>query len=227
MFLHPRGWQVLAQVALAGILISLSACKSKPPEAKKIGQTITGKVTYKGDTVPYGFVLLYDPAHSVDRKTGMAAPTCVGMIQKDGSYKLQNAPSGWVAFCVACDPDIKMDDLLRPRRMGMGNPDNRPGQPGGPGGGRPGAPGRPPAGPPGGPPSGPPGVHPGGPPGVGDNLPEGMPKPGDNPMAEKIKLTKEQKKMLKEIHEKYGSRGKSPIHREIEVGEQTIDLKLK
>jgi hypothetical protein len=46
-----------------------------------------------------------------------------------------------------------------------------------------------------------------------------------NPQAEK--LTEAQKKTLKEIHEKYGTVGKSPLSVIVQEGEQTYDIRLE
>jgi len=48
--------------------------------------------------------------------------------------------------------------------------------------------------------------------------------PGFNPVAKEF--SENQKKMLKEIHKKYGAFGRSSLLYEIEPGDQTINLQL-
>jgi hypothetical protein len=239
--------------SLAALLL-LPACGKKtqgPPP--RFGQTVRGKVTYKGEPVSYGYVLLYNMEHSLKPETGMMAPIAVASLDKDGRYQMTNAPTGPSVFCIACDPDLPPKDLVGQSPLGGlprgGLPGMRPsGPPGRPGASPPGPPGGPPGmfpGPgPGGPPGGPPSV-PGLPPGVpggdssakgqasGKSAPPGGPPggppgllgPGFNPLARD--LTTEQKKMLKAIHDKYATFGKSGLAHDITAGDQTIDLELK
>jgi hypothetical protein len=217
----------------AVFLLFLPACTKKEsgsiPDVK-FGQTVRGKVTYKGKPVPYGFVLLYSPERSLDVKTGQMAPAAVSNIGKDGSYELKNAPSGPVVFCIASDPDVQPVDLVQPSRMGKGARPHEP--PGGPPSGPgfpPGAPGsQSTGGPPGMPPDRPPGPPPVGPPGPGSGghrRPPRFPGADVNPLTKD--LSKDDKKMLKEIHKKYAAFGRSPLTYVVELGEQTFDLKLE
>ena len=208
--------------SLAAILLSLSACAKKSPEQEsKFGQTVRGKVTYKGESVPYGFVLLYNPEKSLEPKTGTMAPAAVAAIGKDGTYEIRNAPSGPALFCIASDPDIQPKELIRASPMGAGVKSRE--RPSGGTEGPPGGSAGPTSGPPGPPPGPPRGGPRGGPPGK-PSIPANLPGLDFNPAAKE--LTEEQKKMLKEIHKKYAAFGRSSLMFTLENGEQTIDLKL-
>src|SRR5262245_46600410 len=106
------GRQVLALAALSAALLALPACKKKPPEMV-FGQTVRGKVTFKGEPVRYGFVLLFNPERSFDAKTGAAVPAAAAMIRKDGTYETNTAPTGLVFVCVATDPDLQPMELMQ------------------------------------------------------------------------------------------------------------------
>ncbi len=114
----------LGGVALLGLLLSLSACdKNSPaPPAMVKGQTVRGKVTYKGEPVPYGFVLFYNVGKSLDAKTGTRVPSSTAIINSDGSYEMTGAAVGPVKVAVCTDPDVDMVSLLRPSKIGGNAP---------------------------------------------------------------------------------------------------------
>jgi hypothetical protein len=216
---------------LATVLIFLPACakKEKPLELVK-GQTVRGKVTYKGRPVPYGVVLFYSYEKSIDPQTGRLCPSGIGEINSDGTYEVVDAALGVAMVCVATDPDADIGSLTLPAAMLGIDPGSPPRV------GPPWPPGRPPIGPPGGPLPGPPVGAPGppidppiNPPGVPSQGPVGGPPGGPplkppNPAAER--LSADEKKTLKEIHAKYGIVGKSPLGYHVREGEQTFDIKL-
>jgi hypothetical protein len=206
-----------------------------------MGHVVQGKVTYKGEPVPYGFILMYSLGKGLDQKTGALPPTAFGDI-RDGKYRVPNAPAGPVMVCVATDPDVEPFALIRPMVPGGVDPSAgppglpapkatpnksklvipkelpQPGPPptgGAPGGVLKGPPADPDAGLPGGDPkAGPPGGFPGG--------HKGPPR---NPIA--ANLTDAQKDRLREIHAKYGILGKSHLSIVVKDGEQTHDFVLK
>jgi hypothetical protein len=216
---------------LAGVLTFLPACgkQERPGDGLVRGQTIRGIVTYQGQPVPYGVVLFYSFQKSTDPRTGLCLPSGVGIIQPDGTYVVEDAAAGPSMVCVAADPDVDLGSLARPAPMGGLGQVGAPTDP--PGGRRPSAPPdgprpQPPAGPAKGPsgelPTGPPGGLRHGPPGrslsdVAAKLP--------NPIADQF--TADQKKMLMEVHAKYGAVGKSGIGYPVREGEQTFDIELK
>jgi hypothetical protein len=198
--------------SLAVALVFLSGCtnqEEQPTVAKDFNATIRGKVTYKGEPVPYGFVLFYVPGKSPQGGGGMnktITPSAHGMI-KDGKYEIFGAPVGIVMVVVATDPSIDLPQLLQPVDMapdkgGAGDPKGGPG----PGDGK-------------GPPDtkkAAPGINPKAPPGV--ELP-GPPGTKD--------LTAEQKQTLRTIHATYGSFAKCHLTYGVRPGEQTHDIELK
>jgi hypothetical protein len=244
-----------ALTLLGGLLISLPACskhEEDPQEELVRGQTVRGKVRYNGKPVKYGVVLFYNHEKSLDRKTGQFWPSSFAEISSsDGTFEM-DAALGPVMVCVATDPDVDIHSLMRPGGASPGQPGGpgaggRPGGrpngppggapgglPGGPPGGRPGGrpggppggrPGGPPGGPPGGLPGGPPGGFPGGPPGAPPGLPGGGPAPLGNPLTES--MSKDEKQMLKDIHARYGTVGKSPLSYVVKEGTQTYNIDLK
>ncbi|MCS6866547.1 MAG: hypothetical protein RMJ56_00495 [Gemmataceae bacterium] len=212
------------------------------------GQRVQGKVTYKGEPVTYGLVLLYNDEHSFSPEKRTFAPIAFGPIQSDGTYTLENAPLGVHRLVVATDPDQDVMSYTRPIPLegNIGPPTNMT-SPGGP-------PGMPPGGPPIGPPGGPPGIP--GPPAKGKDgkfAPPPPPKatkgqkpaePSEgpptapppvkldfpvpkmpNPKADK--MSDAEKRLLREVHTKYGSLDKSTRLIVVREGTQTFDIELK
>ncbi len=183
---------------------------------KQSDHTVSGKVTYNGEPVKYGYVLMYHQL-AVDAKTGTSAPPKAAAIDESGRYVLNNPLIGPCVICVATDPDADPSSLVRgsgsqggphpglpggkpgmpPMIPGPGGPSMPPGAPFPPTG--PGAPGGPPV------PPGPPGMRPGQPP-YGPTRP---PVPSRPPTMSQ--LTDEQKVTLREIHKQYGNRLASPL----------------
>lgn len=219
----PR--RLTATVLLGALLAALPACnKTTEATAPQIGngEAVRGKVTYKGEPVPYGYVLFYRLGAEMAPQAeggpggpaGAGAPSAFAEI-RDGKYEALNVPGGPAFLCVACDPDLDPSTLMRGAAAPMGGP----GMPPPPGG-------LPPMGPPGGPPP-PPMGPPGGPGGPPQGPPGGLPAPPAPPNPAVEGLTEAQKKMLKEIHDKYGQFGKSPLSIVVHEGEQTFDITLK
>jgi hypothetical protein len=230
--MNPRAWRLIAPALLTALLL-LPACAKKPVEKEEFGQAVSGKVTYKGEPVVYGAVLFYRLGANMNPKTGQMVPAASAMIGSDGTYKIANAPIGPIMVCVATDPDANLHSLIRPATMGggqMGGPPMGGGMPGPPmGGAQPGPPmgGGPPQG--GGLPGPPMGGGLPGPPMAGGG-PPALPKdagPKLPPTPGTDKLTEAQKKTLKEIHEKFGTLGKSQLHYVVREGEQTHNIELK
>lgn len=201
--MSSRFRKALALLALLCLL--LSGCSGdnptdgEPPEVW--GQTVSGRVTYNGESLPYGVVLFYDPGKIED---GKVIPLATAMIQ-NGRYVANGLPTGPVVVCVACDPDVSPASLSSPTSVVGGAP------PGGPPGGG-GAPPPPPG-----------GLPPGAPPPPG-GLPSDMPGatlPGIE------KLSDEQKTQLKALHKEYGNFSKAKFSFPIEEGQQTQNLDLK
>jgi hypothetical protein len=243
-------WRRLLAAPLLGALALCGACAKPAEKAVEYGPPVRGKVTYRGQAVPYGIVLFYAHGAGINPKAGQVAPAAWGEVRPDGSYEVQNAPVGPVMVVVACDPDADLAALTAPATFGggmggapgAGGPPQAGGPPpGGPpmGGGPPMAGGPPAAGGPpqaGGPPTagGPPQA--GGPPMGGGGLPQAGPLPKGAPPPPKgppnavlEKLTAEQKRTLKAVHEKYGSVGKSELSFVVHKGEPalTFNIELK
>jgi hypothetical protein len=207
------------------------------------GQRVQGKVTYKGEPVTYGIVLLYNDEHSFSPEKRTFAPVAFGPIKSDGTYALENAPLGVHRLVVATDPDQDVMSYTRPIPM-----DSNIGQPLDQG---------PPGMPPGGPPMGPPGIP--GPPTSKDKdgkfSPPPPPKgkgakggkqdqPSDGPPTappppkldlaipkmpnpKLDKMSDAEKRLLREVHTKYGSLDKSTRLIVVREGAQTFDIELK
>src|SRR5947209_7701641 len=87
-------------------LCLLPACGGRQKVEKvEHGPRVTGKVTYKGEPVPYGVVLFYRHGIGRDAKAGLMAPAASATLSGDGKYEVDNAPVGPVMVCVATDPD--------------------------------------------------------------------------------------------------------------------------
>lgn len=251
---------VLGTLSAALVIITIGCTEKETPdqntEVEKsplvYGQRVQGKVTYKGEPVTYGLVLLYNDQHSFSPEKRTFAPVAFGPITSDGTYALENAPLGVHRLVVVTDPDQDVMSYTRPMPM-----DSKVGQ--SPDQGPPGMPpGGPPMGPPGGPPLGPPGGPPGipGPPAKGkdgkfapppppkgskgqkqtdpsEGPPSAPPPPKidapapkmPNPKAEK--MSDAEKRLLREVHAKYGSFDKSTRLIVVREGSQTFDIELK
>ena len=86
----------LGSLALAALLCA-AGCRQQPTALAPV----TGKVAYKGMSVPGG-VIVFAP----DTSRGESGPVCVGRIKDDGTYTLfsgdaQGAPAGWYRVAVA------------------------------------------------------------------------------------------------------------------------------
>lgn len=204
-------WVVLGAVPLA---VGCGGGAAVPvPTTEPVGvHAVQGKVTFKGESVPWGFVVFFNPEIGLEAETGSLIPVGVAPIH-DGRYAAQ-VPAGHYLLAVATAEDADPAKLMQPTSPGA--PPGLAG-PGGPPGAGP--PGGPPALPP--PPTGGPGVA--GPPGL-----PAPPMPGQlppNPVL--LTLTPAQKQLLKDVHAKYGSVGKSPLFYTVKDGAQTLDLVLK
>lgn len=200
----------------AAVLVGLAAafgCSSKPDPAtgppprdlKWTARKVTGAVTYNGKPVPYGYVLFYTPGTERMTEGGIRiAPTAVGVIGPDGRYQIAGAPVGPVRVCVATDPDADPNSLMGPTSPSAhGGPSGPPAPP---------DPGRPPDLPP--------------EPGALPPLPIGKDGKPFNPETEK--LSAEEKKRLRGLHEKFGVLDRSPLAFVVADGptDQTFDIVL-
>jgi hypothetical protein len=111
------GHRAIAVATVAGFLAAVPACsrsKTETPEAVTTGnEVVSGKVTYNGRPVGYGFVLFYT-AKSLDPATGMFSPMAVGPIDPEGKYEVHQVPEGPVEIGVATNPDVDFETLVRP-----------------------------------------------------------------------------------------------------------------
>jgi hypothetical protein len=225
----------VAAALLGGLLVLLpGACNSTPTEPPpEPGATVRGKVTYQGQPVPYGIVLCYAHGKALKRDTGQFTPSGSGLIGADGSYEIARVPSGPMMVCVATDPEVNLMSFAAPAQLGGSHGAGPPGKGGLPGGGPPGKGGRPPQG--GGPPQAGGPAKAGGPPMAGGGPSIGPPPlPKDSkaprPLAPGAQsLSEEQKRMLKEVHEKYSKVGKSKLTYFVKPRETsvTINIELK
>jgi hypothetical protein len=201
----------LVTVFASALTVTMPACKKKETSETgdmAYGQTVHGKVTFNGEPVPYGYVLLFHMQNSIDAKSGRLAATCFGEI-KGGKYVIGDAPTGVMKVVVAADPDVDQMTLLKPevlgtpaggligKKSGGGAPDKGPPGKGGP---------------------------PGGPEGGPEVKPPGFKLPAFNPAAEK--LTEAEKEMCKEVHKLYGKFDNSDILYPVKEGDQTFDIIL-
>jgi len=210
---------------------SMLGCNKSQPQSSVPRETVRGKVTYKGEPLPSGFLHFYNGAGHVG----------VGMIKPDGSGAYEaSIPAGPVQAIVKADS--KPDRVgMPPRRPGMppGGPGMPPGGLGKPSGGF-GMPRNVPGMPPGGPriPLGPPGApgdravaQRGGPNGPGKEASSGVREgsklspgsklpPGLAPDVKQVKL-------MEEVQKKYGSlRTDKPLTFVVGPGEQTWNINL-
>jgi len=119
-------------VLLAGVIVCVPACAKKPKiQELERGQSVRGKVTYKGKPIPFGVVLFYSFEKSFDPATRSATPSGIAPINPDGTYEMGNAAAGPVMVCIGTDPDMDLGTMLTPATMMVGP--RRPGVPqGGP-----------------------------------------------------------------------------------------------
>lgn len=227
--LKLQRWLALGSLALAGCGRANSSVPAPVQPVRQSSHVVSGRVTYNGEPVRYGFVLAYSKA-GVDPKTGSTAPPKVAAIDESGRYEIPNPIVGPCVLCVATDPDLDPGTLILsgsavtkpvggPPAMPIpGAPPMMPGQPTMP----PGMPGRPPGMPAGMPPMlpGAPPVPPGAPP---------MPGPPPLPVSPVLeRMTAQQKAVLKEIHVKYGNLHESPLGFVVAGNaDQTFDIVLK
>lgn len=221
-------------LAACALVAGLAACSGPPPSPTKFEKPaepiklssfpVTGKVTYQGKPPAYGYVVFY-ALQGID-KVGNSRPPVVAKIESDGDYTISNAQLGPCMVCVVTDPDVDVSSLYRAGSLApqIEGPPGAPQPPGAKG----------PSGPPGGPPSGPPGLK--GPPGMpgppGLKGPPGLPgakgPPGKGaPKPEIEKLSADEIKLLKKLHEKYGQMGRSPLTCIVTgEGDQKFDIGL-
>src|SRR5262245_54641290 len=95
----------LAPGLLAVLAVCQPACSKKetsgPVKEPEWGQKVSGKVTHKGQPVPYGYVLFFSRDKSFDPKSGQVVASASARINSDGSYEAANVPTGPVAVCLA------------------------------------------------------------------------------------------------------------------------------
>lgn len=223
--IRPYSRRGLAAAALVPFAVLLSSCSKPAPahKAEEVAETskfkVSGRVMHAGTPVTFGYVVFYGQA-AVDKTTGKTGAPAVSKIGADGRYSIEGPVIGPNMICVFTDPDGDISEAYKPGEL----------NPGGMVMGK-GGPGLPPAPPPGGMQGGgPPGV--GGPGAGGPPMPPPVPGGGKGPnmpkSPEAAKLTPEQRKTLKALHEKFGILGKSPLMF-IVAGEsdQVFDIELK
>jgi hypothetical protein len=208
----------------------LACSKENGPTGPLGSETVRGKVTYKGQVVPYGYVLFYSLGEKPEEKQpGELKPSGFGAIDKDGTYEVLNLPKGPAMVVVGTDPEVDLPTLMK---AGMGGMEVME------------LPTDPSQGPPPPPKFDPTKILPDpkskipNPP-ADPNLKKGPldPKTFDGPPPDPSRppvfnpvlqnLTDDQKKTLKEIHERYGVVGKSPLMYVIREGVQTFDITMK
>lgn len=227
--------KLFTTTAIGCVGFSLGCGKStttvqKPTPASSLKQSahsVSGKVTYNGEPVKYGYVLMYNQ-NAVDPRNGSNVPPKAAPIDSAGQYTITCPIVGPCVLCVATDPDVEPSTLMRGKSNSGATPGTGgpvpPGPPVPPGGMPPGGPPMPP-GPPGGPPM-PPGP-PGGPP-MPPNGGPGRPPVRPVPSPIRDKLTDEQKVVLREIHLKFGDRNASPFGFVVAGdADQVFDIALK
>jgi hypothetical protein len=224
---NSAGWIVLAGFSVCSLALAIGCTNSPPPEKKlQYGNPLAGRVSYKGEPIPYGLVVFYNPLVSTNHKTGKVSPVATAMI-KQGTYQAENLPAGPVLICLFTDPDLSLTDALKPTMMGLptgmhmgkgrpkgiilGPPDKGEGPPP-----RPEKDGPPPL------PEPPPADKEGE---EFKGLKKGM-KGGPKGLPFAKDLTDEQKELLREIHSKYGSLSRPSIAHVIKPGEQVFDILL-
>lgn len=208
----------LFTLAFAGSLAMIVGCSKGSTEGAKTisvepvkhsSHTVSGKVTYNGEPVRFGYVLMYSMGE-VNAQTGKPVPPKSARIDESGKYTITSPVIGPCVMCLATDPDLDPMSLMRGSPE-LSDPGSRPGAggPPSPGNAAPQGPGpRPPM---------------GGPPGPGGMM--GRPTP-ISPVA--AKLTEDQKAILKEIHSKFNDRRASPCLFVVAGdADQTYDLQLK
>jgi hypothetical protein len=230
---RSRAGAATALALALALVASLTACSSKPPDVKPKYEApepialssfkVSGKVTHQGKAPAFGYVAFY-AMNGID-KTGQSRPPTIAVLGADGSYTIENPQLGPSMVCVLTDPETDPSTLFQAPAMGpqVELPPGVAPPPGMPGVG--------------GPPGGPPGL-PGGPPGMpGVGAPPGMPKMPGPPMPgmagpkmarpDLEKLTADERKVLKALHEKYGRVGRSPLNFVITgEGDQKFDIDL-
>jgi hypothetical protein len=234
-FAFPRG--LACALALAGAAALTGCGKEPPPPVPKYEPPapinlssfkVTGRVQFNGKAVPYGYVV-FNALAGID-KSGNGRPPQVAGIAADGTYTIENPQIGPNMVTVVTDPDFDVSELYKPVSL-MPKIELPPGvapPPGAPGTSGPkGAPVMPgPGGPGAGGPPGMPKMMPGMPPGM-PGMPGMQPGAPSGPKPNAEKLTAEEKKALKALHQKYGQMGRSPLNTVVTgEGDQKFDIPL-
>src|SRR5690242_7155152 len=100
---HRGSVRLVVRVGLVVLLaLALSECSSGKGK-------VTGKVTYKGETVPAGTVAFYGKGDAVS-----SAP-----ISPDGTYTATSVPLGEVKVTVSTPPPVTAADLEKAKKNPM------------------------------------------------------------------------------------------------------------
>jgi hypothetical protein len=209
--MSPVRWCAVGS-ALVGLAAGGGCSSGEPPgpppkQAKWSSRKVTGTVTYQGRPVPYGYVVFYSPGTHRLTPTGVTMPpAAVGVIGPGGRYEINAPPVGPVRVCVATDPDADPNTLLGPVTPGLKHGPGGPPQPQDP--------------------NRPPDLPPEGPAGAFPTLP--LDKNGKPFNPETERLSAEEKKALREVHERYGILDRSALSLVVADGstDQTFNIVL-
>lgn len=92
----------------ASFLLILIGCNSQDPNKN----TVTGKVTYKGEPIPLGKITFYDNNSKVVASGGIAS----------GAYRMENVPQGPVKIGITVPPPIPHDQNAPPPTTALAGP---------------------------------------------------------------------------------------------------------
>src|SRR5262249_47465946 len=117
--LSPRR---LTAALLAPVMLALApaGCSRKAETEVELGPPVRGKVTYRGEPVPYGVVLFYSLGQIQKSSAGSVRPAATAAIGPDGTYEMNRAPLGPVLVAVATDPEVSRPLLMKPGMGGVG-----------------------------------------------------------------------------------------------------------
>jgi hypothetical protein len=132
-----RSFGYFGKLSLLGVALALPACSRQPPPGPDFPQaTVSGKVTYDGEPVRYGFVLFFRVDAIPDEGGEFSAVASAAIV--DGSYEAV-VPVALMKVCLVTDPDVDPGLLagayLRQghgpplKRQQVGKPEGPPGLP--------------------------------------------------------------------------------------------------
>ena len=101
----------IGRLSLLGIVLALPACKGETDQGPKDRHSASGKVTYDGKPVPYGYVFFFKVESKPQQDGRMMAVASAPIL--DGKYEVQGLPIGMLKVCVAADPDVDLPELMQ------------------------------------------------------------------------------------------------------------------